>query len=232
MRTWAIKIKGLALGTILLCGCLLLTGCSALLNRSYSVETPHTQFTDEEKNADILRAENYEGIVTALLFLVSQGEESGTLRLYDYSGTVEQDLDAACLEVTQQDPLGAYAVDYIRYDLARVMSYHEVSLKLVYQRSWQQISEVSTVTGSTAIAGELREALEDFQKECVLKVSSFDPSMEAEQVAAMVVEAYNSVPQAAFGRPLVQVQLYPETPVGEQRLVEILLEYGRSEERV
>lgn len=209
---------------------MLLSGCTSILNRSYSSQTPHTQFSDEEQNPDVLRADTYEGLVSALLFFISQGEEEGSIRLYEYSGSAEQDLDKACLEVTQQDPLGAYAVDYIKYDVARVMTYYEAKLKIVYKRSWKQISGVSSVTGSSAILGEVREALAKFQKEKVLRVNYFDPNMKADSVVSMVEEAYYDVPEGAFGKPTVKVQLYPEKAVGEQRIVEILLEYPESSE--
>lgn len=223
------KLRILALCLLL---SLLLSGCTGLLNRTYSDETPHTQFSDEDKGSDILRAETYEGLVSALLFLISEGEEVGAIRLYEYTGTADQDLDTACLEVTQQDPLGAYAVDYIKYDISRVMTYYEAKLKIVYKHSRQQISSVSSVTGSSAILGELREVLPEFQEEKVLRVNYFDPTMQADSVVSMVEEAYYDVPEGAFGKPTVTVQLYPENAVGQERLVEILLSYPESRERL
>lgn len=208
---------------------ILLSGCG-FLNRSYTSEAPHQQFSDGDKNEDVLRAETYQGLVSALLFLVSQGKEEGVIRLYEYSGQAKEDLDTACLEVTQQDPLGAYAVDYMKYDLAQVMTYEEVNLKIVYKRSWEQISDVSTVTGSSAVLGELREVLADFQKEKVLRVSYFDESLAPESVVSMVEEAYFDVPEGAFGRPTVSVKLYPEQATSQQRLVEILMEYPEPRE--
>lgn len=204
---------------------LLLSGCGGILNRSYSSETPHSQFSDEGKNSSVLRAESYEGLVAALLHLISNGQGGGLIRLYDYSGTPEQDVDTACLEVTTKDPLGAYAVDYIKYDMAHLSDYFEIDLNLFYKRTWQQITAVSSVTGSGAMFGELRAALLDFQKEKVLRVNYFDESMTTAGMVSMVEEAYYDVPEAAFGKPKVTVRLYPEQALSEQRLVEILLEY-------
>ena len=90
---------------LLLCT-ITLTGCGSLLERSYASVTPHTQFQDEEENAAILRAETYQGLVSALLHLVEQGTESGIVRLYQYSsvtGSATGDVDQACLEVTQEE---------------------------------------------------------------------------------------------------------------------------------
>ena len=95
--------RAAGLWVLVLCA-LALTGCSSMLERSYSSQTPHIQFSDEAENADIFRAETYQGLVSALLYLVSQGEEAGTIRLYQYSsvtGTAAGDVDQACLEVTQ-----------------------------------------------------------------------------------------------------------------------------------
>ena len=64
---------------------LLLPGCTPLLERSYSSVTPHRPFSDEEENPSILRAETYQGLVSALLYLVGQGKEEGVIRLYQYT---------------------------------------------------------------------------------------------------------------------------------------------------
>ena len=104
----------------LLAACLLLAGCGSMLERSYASTTPHVQFSDEDQDPSILRAETYQVLVSALLHLVGQGEQEGVIRLYQYvsvTGSAASDVDRACLEVTQEDPLGAWAVDYIKYDV-------------------------------------------------------------------------------------------------------------------
>ena len=154
----------------------LLTGCGSLLERSYTAVTPHTQFSDESKNDAILRAETYQGLVSALLYLVEQGEETGTVRLYQYgsvTGTAASDVDQACLEVTQEDPLGAYAVDYIKYDVKQTPSYYQVEVKLAYAVDPEELSQVISVTGSTAVEQELRALLPDQPEKVVFRISYF-----------------------------------------------------------
>lgn len=214
------------LTVLILALCLLLGGCTSLLNRSYSTEAPHEPFSGEEKDSDILRAETYQGLVSALLEFVSRGANEGTIRLYNYTGSAESDLDAAYLELTRQDPLGAYAVDYITYELNRVMSYYEVHLqKIVYRRTPEQVEGIVSVTGVSAIVGELREVLADFREEAVFRISYFDEGTTVEAIAEMVREAYYEVSESDFGLPEVQVEIYPKEAVGQQRIVEILLTY-------
>lgn len=130
-----------------------LAGCGSMLERSYASVTPHTQFSDESDSGSVLRAETYQGLVSALLHLVEQGAEKGELRLYQYSsvtGAAASDVDQACLEVTQEDPLGAYAVDYIKYDVEQTVSYYQIDVKLAYNIDPKELKDVISVTGSTA----------------------------------------------------------------------------------
>ena len=53
-----------------------LAGCGSMLERSYASVTPHTQFSDESDSGSVLRAETYQGLVSALLHLVEQGAET------------------------------------------------------------------------------------------------------------------------------------------------------------
>ena len=71
------RVLGLALALSL---ALPLTGCGSMLERSYASVTPHTQFYDESAITSTLGAENYQGLVSALLHLVEEGEEEGSHR--------------------------------------------------------------------------------------------------------------------------------------------------------
>lgn len=213
---------------LLLCTMALsLTGCGSLLERSYASVTPHTQFQDEEENAAILRAETYQGLVSALLHLVEQGAESGIVRLYQYSsvtGSATGDVDQACLEVTQEDPLGAYAVDYIKYDVQPTAAYYQVEVKLAYTIPTEELKQVISVTASTAVVRELEELLPSKPQKVVFRISYFSQEDSIETIRQAVREAY-----AAQTKPLpaledIHITLYPDS--GQQRLAEIKLTWA------
>ena len=86
---------------------LLLTGCSALLEREYSQVTTHNAVPATEGDPSILRADSYQELVNALIYFVTGGVEEGTIRLYTDMENVEPFLAGACLEVVHEDPLGA-----------------------------------------------------------------------------------------------------------------------------
>ena len=85
----------------------------------------------------MLRAESYRGLVDAILYFVNEHARQGTIRLYNYTSDVEQDVDAACREVMEEDPLGAFAVADIHYTASRIVSYYEVAVSLSYSHTAQ-----------------------------------------------------------------------------------------------
>ena len=96
--------------------CLTLSGCggNVVLERSYSVSTPHSEVYWENEGADTLRADSYQDLVNALLLLLGEHSEEGVVRIYseeDAAAMAEQ----ACKEVQEETALGAYLLDYISY---------------------------------------------------------------------------------------------------------------------
>ena len=134
---------------------LVLTGCSALLERDYVSVTPHSFAPTAEGDPSVLRADSYQELVNALIYLVNAGAQEGTIRLYLDPEELEGDLESACLEVVQEDPLGAYAVEHIKYRVTSLVTYEEARVSLTYRRTPEQISSIVQATGVTAIRTEL-----------------------------------------------------------------------------
>lgn len=86
---------------------LLLSGCSSLLARSYTSVTPHSATPPAEGDSSILRVENYQELVNALIYLISLGEEEGTVRMYNYDQDVERPCPTPVWEVVQGGPSGS-----------------------------------------------------------------------------------------------------------------------------
>lgn len=198
-----------------------LSGCSAMLERSYEVVTDHPEYPVTADDSGVLKAETYQDLVNDILYFVNQGAESGVIRLIDYTRDVESDLNNACLEVALDAPIGAYAVDFIKYDYTPVVKYYEASITISYCRTQEQIRSIQNVTGTSAIRAELQEALLQFSSESVLHIAYFNE--DEDYIASLIQQAYYDTPAAAFGMPEYTISLYPET--GTERIVEILLTY-------
>lgn len=198
---------------------LLLTGCASLLERDYVDISPHN--TNPTAEEDVLRAESYQQLVNILIYFINQGMETGSIRLYSDSEDVEADLEAACLEVVQEDPLGAYAVEYIKYSVSSIVTYYEADVEITYRRTHEQVASIVSATGTSAIRSELEKALASFAPERVLRISYFDG--DEDYIRTLCQEAYYANPAVALGMPEITVSIYPEE--GRQRIVEITLTY-------
>ena len=195
-----------------------LTGCSAMLERSYVSSTTHLDYSVAE-DSSILRVETYQGLVNALLYFVNQHSSTGTLRLYNYTGDVEADLESACNEVTTEDPLGVFSVRSMDYDSTRILTYYEVDVRISYSRSAQVVSSIQTVSGLSGLRSELTRAISTRQSQSISRASYF-PGDE-EMVQSLFWQAYYSAPRLAISPPQISVSLYPST--GAQRIVEVSL---------
>ena len=214
------------IAALLLVFCLCLTGCAAILERDYVVVSPYQPVSSQPGTSSALRVENYQELVNAILYLVTMGEEQGVLNLYNYTQDVESDLTRACLEVIQEDPLGAYSVDYISHNFSTIVSYYEVNLQITYRRSREQVSAITAVTGSGAIRRVISRALTTFSSESVLRISYFTENED--YIRSLVEQAYYDSPSTALGMPETEISIYPKT--GVQRIVEIVLTYPDSSE--
>lgn len=213
-------------GVALFLALALLPGCSSMLEREYLSVTAHVNQTVLADDPSILRAENYQGLVNGLLYFVSQGLETGTIRLTKYAGDPEADLAAACAEVQEEDPLGAYALDGIEAECSLIVSYYECSLSFSYRRTPEQLSQVRTVSGSSAIRTGLAQALTAYEPEVALRISSYYG--DENTLLTLLDEAYQSIGLAALGMPQVELTLYPQVTGGSQRIAELIFTYPHS----
>ncbi len=202
---------------------LLLPGCSAMLERSYQSSEDHSEYSSTE-DSSIIRAETYRGLVDAILYFVDEHVSQGVIRLYNYTTDVASDLESACLEIVQEDPLSAYVVKDITYDFSRIVSYYEITVSFTYSHTAEELTSIGTAVGSTALLHSLQQAMSEFDSSLVLWLSNYSGS--AESVQEMISEIYWSTPQNAFGIPEVSVSFYPEE--GIRRIAEIEFQWPDS----
>ena len=207
-----------ALLVLLLSAGLLLAGCSTA--RSYTSITTHVDQRVTEDDPSVLRAETYQELVSSILHFVSEGEESGTIRLYQYTGDVESDLEAACQEVLEEDPLGAFALDSIEHEYSRIVSYYECEFTLVYRRTAEEIDAVTTAASTVSFREQLQQAMDTFSERLAIRTSL---SVSEESVLEMVTEYYYETPSLAVGFPSVTVNFFGGED-STQKIVEI--EFG------
>ena len=207
----------------LLLACLLLTGCSALLERDYVSAEPHSSKFWESDAAGTLRAENYQDIVNDLLILIGQHTESATVRLYNFEDdvTVADTLERATTEVQQETSMGAYAVEYITASSRSQWGYYEVSLEISYRRTAEQIQAVVNATSTEALASLLDAALDEGRTELAVRIGYWgeDGLSRVEEIAARIREE-----RGLADTPPWTISYYP--PEGTVGLIEFVMDGG------
>lgn len=205
----------------------LLTGCSALLERTYSTAEPHSSKFWESEAAGTLRAENHQDVVNDLLLLVGQHRETATLRLYEFESdlAVADTLEEATVEVQQETPMGAYAVEYITASSHAQRGYYEVAVRIGYRRTLEQLQTVVNATSPGALYSLLAAALDEGKTELAVRMGYWGEDGQARVEDAMAQlreerELTETVPWV--------VNYYPDAE--KPGLVEFLLDPPEPEE--
>ena len=210
---------------LLLAAALLLTaaGCAALFDREVYIEEPFeapSETAESEDAADTISS--YAALRRAISRLVSERAESAVLQFQNYEGTVSRDISTACWEVKSSTAIGAFAVDYISYDLSRIVSYTQAEIRITYKRSEYQMSALERLENVAALRTRLEEALRAGETYLVLELTTV--SLSADAVRQSLERAYYADPTVCPVLPAAEVTLYPES--GVQRIVEATLDYG------
>ena len=203
----------------MLAACLLLTGCTSLLEREYTTVEEHSSRYWEGEAANILRAESYQDLVNDLLLLISAHDESGTVWLYDSPALPDaaQAAQEACDEVLVETPLGAYALERLTYTVDEGgRGYTQLRFTAAYRRTAQQIKAIVHTTSMAALTDLLRAVEQNKGSALTVQVSGFDGSREAVLTAVAAVQQ-----EAGRGEETWQVHFYPDTD--SWGIVEIIL---------
>ena len=205
---------------------LTMTGCAALFDTEYSVTEPYqaesVSVEETGENAAVGSISNYASLKRAIEYLVSQHVESAELQFQNYDGSISQDISTACWEVKSSSAIGAFAVDYMSYDLSRIVSVYQAELYITYKRSADQMSALETVPNFTVFTDKLDQAIRENRTYLVLETGI--ASITADIVREKVREAYYADPLACPVMPAAEVAIFPES--GVSRIFEITLSYG------
>ena len=199
--------------------CLTLAGCgNIVLERSYSVSAPHSEVYWENENADTLRADSYQDLVNALLLLLGEHSEEGTVRIYGNDEAAASMAEQACREVQEETALGAYLLDYISYTDTQERAYYEMHVRLGYRRTAEEQAAIITATSTEGLPDLLRlAAREGLADRVAIRFGYFATDRDGlrEMVRAVQAEV-----EPGFEQPW-QVYFYPDTD--DVGIVEVVL---------
>ena len=199
-----------------------LCGCSRLVPSSYTLVTPHNTGTKAEPQSDVLTVRDYKSLKNALRTLVQNGVEHGVIHTSQYSGDVEEDLPAAVYEFSREDPIGAYAIDYITHDCTLIVAYYEIRIDITFRDVRTPLDEIEYVGSESEAKRLLCQALENYDDHLTLYATY--PGQP--DYAALVQDYCGAHLKEQSAQPELTVTSYPAD--ARNRIVELVFDYPAS----
>ena len=158
---------------------LLLSGCSFLLERSYSVEKPYTDRYWDSGAEDTLRVENYQDLVNSLLMLVEQRAEEAVIRCYfGEDVNVYTTARDACGEVRRETILGSYLLKSLTFSTTGGAGYTTLACHMVYREDAEDPESIMTLSDSQSLVDLLRLTVREDRDKVTARFVSDIPRQE------------------------------------------------------
>lgn len=185
---------------LLLALSLLLGGCS-WLDGSYVSVTPHQEQAGSEAS-EVVSASNYSELITVLESFVATGREKGVINVVNYElAPVETQMVAAKRHIREIYPIGAYAVEDIRYELGTNTGKPALAVEIQYRRSILEIRRIQNAENMEEAAELIGKSLEKYDSVLTMQVSNYKKT-DLEQIVQNYAREHPQkvmeVPQVAF----------------------------------
>ena len=204
--------------------CICLSGCD-LLSRGSHIYVGDHQIPATAPGNQNINAQDYQQLYQALVNMIRRGESQQIVFVRHYDKQhLEEDLRTVTQEVSQKDPIAAYAVKEIQCTAGTVSGEDAVSVQVLYLRDQSQIRQIQTVKDIAEAADKIGLALNNCDTGVVLYVEQYS-SADFSQIVQAHALAY---PEYVMEQPQLSVNIYPET--GESRVVEIKFNYETNRE--
>ena len=197
-----------------LAGSLLLSGCTSLLERSYSVVEPYADRYWDASAEDTLRAESYQDLVNSLLMLIEERAEDGVIRHYTSGDAYSLALQAT-QEVREETMLGSYLLEKITFAYQMVEEgVCTLSYTMIYREDAEDVDSLMVLSDSQSLVDLLRLAIREGHSKLTARFAYDMPREDVEAaVAAMWREVCLGSGETAQD-PETGVQNPPEDPAG------------------
>lgn len=205
-----------------------LCGCSALLKKEYLSVSEYTENTRSDLGGDICEISDYEELESNIIGMVNSYKKEGRIIFTSYDGNLQSDLAQACWQAKSKTALGSYSVDYMSYDLSRIVTYYEAVVYITYKHSKAEISNIHYVSGRMALVEGLEPELDAMNRHAAFRLNS--STITSDEVLSLIERAYTNNPAGCVLAPAATVQIHPES--GTHRIIEIDLDYGREPARL
>ena len=198
----------------------LLGGCSAFLEKEYLTITDYDSATVQAATPDISAISSYDMLLRALEGLVDQHKDSAQLQFSGYAGSISDDMAEACAQVKSSTDLGAYMVNYISYDISRIVTYYQATVYINYTRTAEEMEAIHSI-GADRIGETVVAAVSEGRGSVAMRLytAALDSAAMAQRAERALLEAPAQIPVL----PEIEVAVYSGT--GQRQIFELEFDY-------
>lgn len=207
-----------------ICLCLLLTGCDLWMDGSYHSVEPYRQ-EYVEPSLESAEVTSYEQLQDVLTDLVANGSQESVVYMVGFDRNhLDSIMDMAVKFVTQSDPVGAYAVEKIDYEIGTNTGRTAIAVQISYIHNRSEILRIRHTENMEQAGEVIDQTLKDCEAGVVLLVEEYKETDFTQKVQDYV----DGNPLYCMEMPQVTAAVYPNS--GIRRVVELSFTYQTSRE--
>ncbi|MCL2568321.1 MAG: hypothetical protein FWE12_02640 [Oscillospiraceae bacterium] len=215
--------------TRLVAGCLvlvvLLSGCGMLIEGTHLDVRPHqVTVTPDLGTGDYITVNSQQELERAIWGMVLSRVERGLFRIPHLQPDDAAEMVDAVVQEIWLRPLAAYAVSTFMPVLTEGQGATEMEMIISFQKSAAQIAGVRTVNTHTSASALLGQMLRN--GEPYLAMLSPANIANVAFLESLIRDYYYSRALEVVLLPHVMINLYPSSGSGNQRIAEIVLDFG------
>ena len=197
----------------------ILSGCGFWMDGHYESVTPYQGQSVHVEKA-VIELTSVSRIENALVQLVEDGTENANISLTRFNtSTLHFYVETAIRHVMTENPIGAYAVENIDYEIGLNSGKAVIALEIEYRHDGSDILRLGHVVQMGEAADIIYSALAD----CESSVAFFVDEYVETDFTQMVTDYASANPDIVMEVPNVNATVYPEN--GDNRIVEVVFTY-------
>jgi hypothetical protein len=203
---------------------LILTGCASFLERTVYERSQH--FTQDTASiGTAFTANSPDTLKSAIIGVIRGGRRDASIHVTDYPGGLTRlAVSAIIRDIQTEEPIGAFAVDYVALDLTQVLSQYIVTLNIVYNHDTLPV--ILPVSGGRELEAAVHTALSGYQTLLTVEMPYF--YAREHDVESMIRSYYYNNPVWAMEYPDITINLYPSSGESLRRIIELKLDWNNS----
>lgn len=217
-------MKRNALVALVMALCLLLSGCDLWMDGEYYSVQPHQDDHSDEIQSSAT-VDSYLELLDVLTDLIENGQQSSVIYMPGFqSSQLTSYMNRAISNLKRENPVAAYAVDQIEYDIGTNSGKPAIAVDISYIHNRSEILRIRKAADMKATSNMISSALDSCEAGIVIRISAYEET----DFALLVQDYVEAHPDTCMEMPQVTAMSYPQ--MGKDRVLELSFTYQTSRE--